>query len=299
MTEELALVAACGCELGEGPVWRAEAGDLLFTDILGRALLRFRPGRAPGAAFERIPLDSRLSAFAPVAGADDFLAVMERGLFRLTVDFAGATAQGASLDRDAVIPDSALMNDGTCDSAGRFVFGSKALNETDGRGAMMRFDGRRLETLREGFVVFNGPAFSPAGDRVYFADTPSRDILTASYDPASGAMGAPELFARLEPDAGYPDGMAVDAEGRLWNAHWDGWRLTRYRPDGAVDRVVPAPVSRPTSLAFGGPDLQTLYVTSARRGREDAAPATEPMAGDLFALPVETSGAPVPAFRAA
>ncbi|MEO1328271.1 MAG: SMP-30/gluconolactonase/LRE family protein [Pseudomonadota bacterium] len=293
MPYEIRRIAEVGATLGEGPVWRAEGDALLFTDIIGRALLRWRASDG----VSRVPLGFRVGAFAPIAGAQDLLACAEQGLWRLSVDFETGAVGRRSLGLDAAIPAEGLMNDGRPDPAGRFTFGSKALNEVDPIGRMLSFDGAALSTLTDGFVVFNGPAFSPNGDRVYFADSPSKEIRVAPYDPATGRMGAPSLFARLSEDAGYPDGMAVDAEGGLWNAHWDGGRLTRYRPDGSVDRVVATPVTRPTCVAFGGDDLKTLFVTSAKRGRDDAEDATEPGAGDLFALEVEVPGAPVSAAR--
>lgn len=294
MPSPLQRIAAAGCELGEGPVWRPEQGDLLFTDIIGRAILRWRPD----APLQRVALGRRLGAFAPCRDSDALLAVSERAVMRLHVDFDSGAARWESLGVDAAIDADQIMNDGCCDAAGLFVFGSKALNESDAVGSMMRYGPDGLETLQGGFIVFNGPAFDPERTRVYYADTPSRRIMTARYDSATGAMGEAEVFAELAPEAGYPDGMTVDVEGCLWNAHWDGWRITRYRPDGSVERVIEAPVSRPTSLAFGGADLKTLFVTSARRGRDDAPPASEAGAGDLYAIALDVAGRPEPRFAA-
>lgn len=283
---DVRVLAAAQCVLGEGPVWRPDHADLLFTDIIGRQLLRWsvRDG------LTKQPLDGRLGAFAR-RNKGGVLAIMERGIYVL--DEMG---QRHGLDFDAAIPETALMNDGKCDRQGRFVFGSKALNETDPIGTMMRFDGSAPVVLRDGFVVFNGPAFSPKGDRIYFADSPSRRIQTAAYDTERGILGAVEVFATLDKDTGYPDGMTVDGEGGLWNAHWDGWRITRYRPDGAIDLQIETPVSRPTSLAFGGGDMRTLFITSAKKGRDDAPPATEPHAGDLLCIDTPFQGLAEPAF---
>lgn len=280
-------VAACGCDLGEGPVWRPLRRELLFTDIIGRRLLRWREGEGVAEA----PLGERVGCFAPIAGEEGaLLCAVEQGLERVEVDFAGAAPRREVVQAGVVGPD-ALLNDGGCDAAGRMVFGSKALNESDPIGVLLQYDGRELRVLREGLVIENGPVFSPAGDRIYFADTPKKEIYTAAYDATSGEMGAVELFATLGAEDGYPDGFAVDAEGGLWNAHWDGARVTRYRPDGQVDFVAPTPVSRPTSLCFGGADMRTLFITSAKRGRDDVEPLDEPMAGDLFAARAPFAGA--------
>lgn len=283
---DVRVLAGAQCVLGEGPVWRPDHGDLLFTDIIGRQLLCW----SARGGLTKWPLDGRLGAFARRADGG-LLAIMERGIYAL--DEAG---QRHGLGFDAVIPETALMNDGKCDRQGRFVFGSKALNEAEPIGTMMRFDGAGPVTLRDGFVVFNGPAFSPKGDRIYFADSPSRRIQTAAYDTERGTLGEVEVFATLDKDAGYPDGMTVDREGGVWNAHWDGWRITRYRPDGAVDLQVETPVSRPTSLAFGGDDMRTLFITSAKKGRDDAPPAAEPHGGDLLCVDTPFQGLAEPAF---
>lgn len=276
-------LAAAECELGEGPVWLADQSALLFTDIIGRALLRW----SAADGLQRVDIGARVGCFAPISGSNALIAAVETSLERLDVDFATGRATRTTILADAA-PSAALLNDGKCDPAGRFVFGSKALNESDPVGALMRWDGARLETLVRDIVILNGPAFSPMGDRIYFADSPTKKIYAASYDPIFGAMGAPALFAELGPDDGFPDGMATDAAGCLWNAHWDGARLTRYRPDGAVDRVIETPAARSTSVAFGGPDLKTLFVTSAKRGRDDSEPLQDAGAGDLYALRLDS-----------
>lgn len=281
-TGDVAILAETQCTLGEGPVWRSTQQDLLFTDIIGRVLLRWNAKEG----VTRQPLDGRLGAFC-LTGDGRLLAVMERDVCALDAD-----GRRHALGFDAVISEAALMNDGKRDRRGRFVFGSKALNEVDPIGVMMSFDGVSLRTLRGGFVVFNGPAFSPSGDRVYFADSPTRRIYTADYDLESGALGQVEVFATLDAAAGYPDGMTVDSDGGLWNAHWDGWRITRYHPDGSIDMEIETPVSKPTSLTFGGTDLQTLFITSAKRGRDDAENAREPHAGDLLCLDTAFRGLP-------
>lgn len=297
---EVRRVAAAGCALGEGPVWRPEFGALWFVDIIGRTVLSWSPERG----LRRADAGRRVGAIAPRAGGG-LWAASERGIGGLEVDFEAGRAAWTAIRAEGVgpegsgfeglAPEGALMNDAAADPAGRIVFGSKALDEETRLGDCWRWDGAAQTAtplIEKSFVVFNGPAFSPSGDRIYFADSPSQKIQTASYDAATGAMGRPEVFAELA--EGYPDGMACDAEGGLWNAQWDGWRVVRYRPDGSVDRVIETPVSRPTSVAFGGADMKTLFVTSAKRGRDDAEDAAEAGAGDLYAIDVAVPGAPVP-----
>ncbi len=291
---EAPRVAASGCELGEGPVWLPEARALLFTDIIGRRLLRW--SEADG--LQRIEIGARVGCFAPMDRAGRrILAAVEQGLEEIALDFAAGRAERAPVAAAPSVSEAEIMNDGKTDPAGRFVFGSKALSEADPIASLMAFDGAAGKTLLRDVTIWNGPAFSPAGDRIYFADSPTRKIFSAPYDVASCALGEVSVFAELVGDEGYPDGMAADAEGGLWNAHWDGGRLTRYLPDGTVDRVVGTPARRPTSIAFGGPEMRTLFVTSAKRGRDDAEPLTDAGAGDLYAVEVDIPGAPIPALK--
>jgi sugar lactone lactonase YvrE len=164
-------------------------------------------------------------------------------------------------------------------------------------GALHRIDpDRTWHRVVDGITVPNSLAWSPDGRRMYFADTPSRVILVYDFDPDAGLPRAPRVFARVPEGAGYPDGATVDAEGCLWSAHWDGWRVTRYAPDGRVDRVVELPVQRPTSCAFGGEALDVLYVTSASTRLRPDELARGPDAGGLFAVEACVRGLPEPRF---
>jgi sugar lactone lactonase YvrE len=145
-------------------------------------------------------------------------------------------------------------------------------------------------------AISNSLAWSPDNRRFYFADTLDRAIYVFDYDHASGAIANKRVFASTAGDPGNPDGSTIDAEGYLWNAQWDGWRLVRYAPDGTVDRVVMLPVQKPTSCMFGGPGLRTLYVTSAVWDLHGAALAGQPWAGGVLALDVGVAGLPEPRF---
>ncbi|MCI4663914.1 MAG: SMP-30/gluconolactonase/LRE family protein [Neomegalonema sp.] len=292
MTEHaVRKVAESDCDLGEGPVWLPEASALLFTDIIGRRMLRW----SPTEGLRSVQIGARVGCFAPLdpAGAK-ILAAVEQGLEEIELDFAAGTATSAPVANGAEVDDDQIMNDGKVDPAGRFIVGSKALNEADPVASLMLFDGASAKTLRDNIVISNGPAFSPDGKRIYFADSPKREIYVAAYDLETGEIGATSRFAELTGDSGYPDGMAVDAEGGLWNAHWDGARVTRYLPDGAVDRVIATPCQRPTSIAFGGADHKTMFITSAKRGTDTMEPLTMSGAGDLYAVDVDIPGATLP-----
>lgn len=274
MTTIVSHVAASRCRLGEGPLWIADREELLFVDILGNEVLVWHETRG----LTRHAMDRRVTCVVRDS-AGGLLAAADRGVFALSPD--GFELSGIGLDH--VSPEGTLTNDGKCDRQGRLVFGSKDLKEKERIGRRLVLEGSKIADFGP-VCIFNGPAFSPAGDRIYFADSPTRVIETASYDKATGTVGKPEPFVTLKGDEGYPDGMTVDAEGCLWNARWDGFAIARYAPDGRLLEEIAVPVSRPTSLAFGGRNLDTLFVTSAQQGTQDGPVAAEPQAGDLFRL---------------
>jgi sugar lactone lactonase YvrE len=274
MTTIVSHVAASRCRLGEGPLWIADREELLFVDILGNEVLVWHETRG----LTRHAMDRRVTCVVR-DGAGGLLAAADRGVFALSPD----SFELSGIGLDHVSPEGTLTNDGKCDRQGRLVFGSKDLKEKERIGRRLVLEGSKIADFGP-VCIFNGPAFSPAGDRIYFADSPTRVIETASYDKATGTVGKPEPFVTLKGDEGYPDGMTVDAEGCLWNARWDGFAIARYAPDGRLLEEIAMPVSRPTSLAFGGRNLDTLFVTSAQQGTQDGPVAAEPQAGDLFRL---------------
>ena len=151
------------------------------------------------------------------------------------------------------------FNDGKVDRQGRFWAGTMDDRLSERTGALYRLDPdlsvHRMET---GIGISNALCWSPDDSRFYFADTMQEEIWSYDYTPAAGAISDRRLFTHTRDQPGQPDGATVDAEGFLWNAQWDGWRLVRYAPDGTVDRIVELPVQKPTSCIFGGPDLKTL-----------------------------------------
>jgi sugar lactone lactonase YvrE len=276
--------------LGEGPVWDERAGVLYFVDIEAAALFRFDPA---SGAVKRWDLPAKIgclaldAAGAAGAGSGAVLA-LATGFARL--DFA--TGALAAIANPLAAQDGNRFNDGACDPAGRFWAGSMHASTQPASGAIYRLerDGR-ASAIFAGFRVPNGLAWSPDGARFYLNDSP-RAMFVAEFDAAEGRAGAPYVFADVSAAPGFPDGSAVDAEGFVWSARWDGHGLARFAPDGRLDRFVPMPVSRPTSCAFGGPGLRQLFVTSARKGLDAATLAREPLAGGVFVLDPGVAGLP-------
>jgi len=269
------ILVDCKCQLGEGPLWCADSGRLYWADIEGQRLWRW--SEAEGAASCALPGPASFLARGP---AGTLVTAMARGFGLIEAATGRVLALGSSLRA----PSGTRFNDGKTDRQGRVIAGGADLAESEPTAGLFQLSPQGFKPLPGRFTVFNGPAFSPDGRRIYFADSPSKVIRTASYDPDSGMIGRPEPFAILGAESGYPDGMTVDAAGGLWNAEWDGWQITRYHASGEVDFRIALPVPRPTSVTFGGADYDLLFITSAR-SRLDAAELTAaPLSGNLFAL---------------
>lgn len=182
------------------------------------------------------------------------------------------------------------FNDGKVDRSGRFWAGTMDDSEREASGTLYRFGSDLSWTAIDGgYRVTNGPAFSPDGRVMYHNDSALQVTYAFDVDEAGNATNRRE-FARYGKEEGYPDGMTVDADGCLWAAFWDGWCVRRFSPDGERLAELRVPVQRPTSCAFGGEDLGTLFITSARRDLQGTDLAKQPLAGGLFAADVGVAG---------
>ena len=177
------------------------------------------------------------------------------------------------------------MNDGRTDRQGRLVVGG--MNEVSGKpdSSVISIDGNlKVQTLIDQISCANSICFSPGGNTMFFADTPNREILAFDYEKDRGTLTNKRLHASFKQEPGLPDGSCVDAEGGVWNAEWEGHRVVRVAPNGTIDRVIDVPVWKPTCCAFGGPNLDTLFITSSRLMSDEATLKKEPSAGGLFAV---------------
>lgn len=290
---ELVTIVPAQCRLGEGPVWDPRSGTLWFTDIQGAQLLRLD---WPSGALSRLDLPERLGSLALTTDPDLLLCAFASG-FAL---YRPATGGVYWLFRTEPAYRGVRMNDGRVDRQGRFWAGSMVEREEDAppeRGSLWRLDPAEPErpiALLAGISISNSICFSPDGRHLYFADTPSREIAVYDLSP-DGSLSGPRTFARLE-EGGYPDGSDIDAEGRVWNAEWGSSRITAYNPDGSVLTRLALPASQPTCVAFGGSELDLLFVTTAQEGLTSDALAREPHAGDLFVYKTDVTGLAAPMF---
>jgi sugar lactone lactonase YvrE len=277
---EISCVADVQAILGEGPVWVVQERALYWVDINGRKIFRLRNGEAQSW---ETPI--KVGSLAPrrqggfVAGTDQGLAFVDLEEERFDVF--------ANPEED--LPDN-RFNDGKVDRSGRFWAGTMDSHERKALGSLYRLDpGLELAVIDTGYHVTNGPAFSPDGRTMYENDSARQVTYAFDLDAAGNAAGR-RVFRQHGKGEGYPDGMTVDADGCLWIAFWDGWCVRRYAPDGELLQTVEVPVQRPTACAFGGENLTTLFVTSARRGIEGTDLDNQPLAGGLFAADVGVQG---------
>ncbi|ODU21818.1 MAG: gluconolactonase [Sphingomonas sp. SCN 67-18] len=283
-TGQLQPVLDARTRLGESPVWSAERRMLFFVDIKGRALHRFDPATRS----HRVDaVDEDIGCVAPAAGGG-FVAATRSGIWLLDDGAAKRRMIAANPEDPAV----SRFNDGRIDPAGRLIVGTVDEPKAGGKAGLYRLDGDRLTRLLDGLLTSNGLAFSPDGRTLYHADTPRFAVRCYDYDVATGAIANPRLFAQLDPDAadrGRPDGAAVDAEGCYWTALYEGGRVQRYDPHGALMAEYPLPARKPTMVAFGGAALKTLFVTTAEGDG----------GGALFAMAVDVPGLVPPPFAGA
>jgi sugar lactone lactonase YvrE len=268
---------------GEGPLWDANNDRLLLVDMLAGAVVEVDPDG-----------DTRRHKVGTVAAA---IRARRGGGYVLATENQFALL-GPDLTEQTVLPpvftDPLIrMNDGGCDPQGRFYCGTMAYDETPGAGTLYRLDpdGSVHVTLRE-VTISNGLQWNRAGDTVFYADTPTGRVDSFTFDPASAAFTERRTFTEVS-DGGHPDGMAIDEEDGIWVALWGGSAVHRYDWTGRLDLIVDLPVSNVTACAFGGPELQTLFITTSRQGLEED---DQPEAGAVFRYEAGVRGAPQHAF---
>ena len=277
--------------LGEGPIWDVERQRLWFIDSLGRRIFRCTEQGGEMAAWT-VPSAIGSMALRRAGGA---IVALQDGFHALDFD-SGELRHIVDPEPDR--PGNRL-NDGKVDGAGRFLCGSMDMGETDPTGTLWRLDpDLSLHRLEDNIICSNGPCFSPDWHTLYFADSFTGKIRAYDYDPETGNPSNSRTFATLPDDrGGAPDGATVDSEGYVWSACVFDGRIHRFAPDGSIDRVIEMPVCKITSLAFGGPQLDTLFVTSMAEPPLPRHPGDGPLRGATFRIDgLGVTGLPEPRF---
>lgn len=271
--------------LGEAPFWHADEACLYWVDIDGRKIMRIDPASGNRECFVQA---HEIGCIVPRRGGG-FIAGLAPGLAYVDEAFTEIVFLAAP---EVDLPET-RFNDGKCDRRGRFWVASADRNETEPLGALYCLNGPgELIRAVPGVVTGNGMCWSPDSRTMYFTDTGVATIYAFDYDIDTGDLRNQRIFATVDENDGLPDGCTVDAEGFIWSAHWGGWRITRYDPNGGIDRVVEMPVPNVTSMAFGGTDLDRLFVTTARLGMTDQEIEDAPLSGGLFVVDVGVRGLP-------
>ncbi len=266
------------CLLGEGPVWDWKRKVICWIDILRGHVHQYSP---EDKTHTTISVNDMIGCMA-ISTDGNIIAALKSGL--------------AFIDRETkkiriiADPEDHLpgnrFNDGKCDPAGRFWAGTMALSEEPQAGSVYVLDKDLTFSKKiEGVTISNGMAWSPDQKTFYYIDTPTYTIVSYQYEKTTGAISNKKAIIIFDRDHGYPDGMTIDAEGMLWIAHWDGWQITRWNPNtGKKLFSIPLPVARVTSCAFGGDNMDDLYITTARKELTEEQLKDQPLAGSLFVL---------------
>jgi sugar lactone lactonase YvrE len=279
--------------LGESPLWHPHEQCLYWCDIPGHALHRWDPA---AAAHTQWPFDTDVACCAALLGGGLLLACRD-GLWR----FDPASGLRKRLAAPPYDPATERFNDGKADPQGRLWVGTIYEPRDQARAALYRYSANGLTRMAGGITVSNGLAWSPDGATMYWADTQAHAVYAFGFDGAHGTLGAQRVFASFAPRepgeslkvyGGRPDGAAVDAEGCYWVAMFEGARVLRLSPAGQVLREVRLPVRCPTMPCFGGADLRTLFVTTARANRAADELAAMPLSGCVLQLRVDVPGLP-------
>jgi len=287
----LELAADAKADLGEGPVWHPVEQALYWVDITGKTLHRYNP--ADGSTASRT-FDKMLGAAVPCRDGG-FMLAMQDGIYRLKAFGEGEPELAA---RPEELHGGIRFNDGKCDPRGRFWAGTMSLADVPNQGTLYRIGPDFVpHAMVRRVSISNGLAWDTARGVMYYIDTPTRTVAAYDYNEETGEISNGRTAVRIAEEDGSPDGMSIDAEGKLWVALWGGGQVVRYDPaTGAKLERIAVPAAHTTSCAFGGANLDELYITTARIGRTEQQLAAEPAAGALFRIRVNVRGLPTTLF---
>jgi sugar lactone lactonase YvrE len=289
---EARLVLDAKATLGEGALWHPAEKRLYWVDIEGRELHLFDPATGKDKVW---PVGERVGTVVPVLEGGALVA-LQNGIHLIDTDTGKLTCITDPIEQDDI-----RFNDGKCDPAGRFWVGTMALDSREGAAVLYRMeeDGSIHQVL-DHLTVSNGLVWTADRKTMYFIDTPTRQVQAFDYNHETGAITKRDEVIAIPASEGKPDGMAIDAEGMLWIALYGGGGVGRWDPNtGELLQKVTVPAPHTTSCAFGGADLGTLYITTARDGLDEGQLKEYPSSGGLFAIEPGATGVPANFFKAA
>ncbi|MDO9546135.1 MAG: SMP-30/gluconolactonase/LRE family protein [Pelolinea sp.] len=273
--------------LGEGPIWSTKEQVIYWVDIDGMKIQRYFPATNKYEAFS-MPIKVTLLAFRKSGG---FICGTENGFYfwdpyTQNMEFITHPESGKK---------EARFNDGKVDRKGRLWAGTMTAQGATSSLYRMEAD-LSVETMLSNVTISNGIGWSPDNSIMYYVDSLRYLISAFDYDLAAGTISNQRPFVQLTAEVGVPDGLTVDSKGYVWVAIYDGWKVMRYDQSGKTAAEIKMPVSRPSSCAFGGKELDELYITSISEGLSEEDKTKEPMAGDLFMVKTNVKGIAEPEF---
>lgn len=280
------LVLDAKAVLGEGPFWHGRKRKLYWVDIESKILNIFDPQDRTNRV---IHLPGRIGTAAPAAG-DEVIVALEDGMYRLDTETEALSQIG---DPEPDQPNN-RFNDGKCSPEGRFWAGTMSLERKVGNANLycLHPDGRIEKKLSDA-TVSNGLAWSIDRSTMYYIDTQRRNVRAFDYDTKTGNISNERVIIEVPEEIGHPDGMTIDTEGTLWVALFRGAGVGRWDPlTGKLIEKYDVPAKNVTACAFGGDDLSTLYITTARTSTSEADLTRFPQAGGVFALEPGVRGTP-------
>jgi len=270
--------------LGEGAIWHPEKEALMWVDITKGRVFMYKPGEG---MLKNIKLESMVGTVVPAA--KDYLAVaaQETGITGIKED--GTIEMLTGFPKDA--EPNVRFNDGKCDPEGRLWVGTMHKQARQGAGKLYMLEGDSLHIKESGVTISNGIVWDAQINVMYYIDTPEQCVYAYDYDPGTSKISNRRVVIEIPEESGSPDGMTIDAQGKLWIAHWGGHGVYRWDPEnGELLQKIQVPAPNVTSCAFGGDDLKTLYITTAKEGLSEDQLAEFPLSGSLFVRDTEVRG---------
>jgi sugar lactone lactonase YvrE len=272
--------------LGEGPVWSIEENSLYWVDIQEKKLQRWSP---KSNGYEMWHMPSEIGSFA-LSESGICVIALRNGFVLFDLD---KKSVNMICEIESDMPFT-RFNDGKCDRHGRFWAGTMDEEIPNRRASLYCLDNdKTCMKVRGNVGISNGLGWSPDNQVFYYTDSSTYSIFAYDFNAENGQISNGRMF--IETPKNYvPDGLTVDADGFVWSAMWDGWKIVRFAPNGRIDLEIPLPVQRPTSCTFGGEDLSQLFITSARIGLSEKELSKQPEAGNVFVVDTKFRGLPEP-----